>query len=162
MHYTRSGLWRLSFVVGLAAACGGVVAFAQGSDPLVATWKLNLAKSTYSPGPAPKSQTVKIEGTDKARKITVDVTPATGAAQHWEVSGPSGTDVPVVGNNPNADTYVITRVSATTLQAQYKKGGKPTLKQTAVVSADGKTLTVTASGTDVQGRTINNVVVYDR
>src|SRR2546423_9479843 len=25
------------------------------SDPLTGTWKLNLAKSAYSPGPAPKS-----------------------------------------------------------------------------------------------------------
>jgi hypothetical protein len=103
-----------------------------------------------------------IEGTDAARKIMVDVTPATGAAVHWEVSGANGTELPVVGNNPNADTYVVKRVNATTLEAQYMKGGKPTLKQIAVVSADGKTLTVTASGTDVQGRTINNVAVHDK
>ena len=161
MQYARSSLWCLTLVVGLAVVSESR-AFAQGSDVLVGMWKLNAAKSTFSPGPAPKSQTVMIGGTDQARKITVDVTPATGAAQHWEVSGPSGTDVPVVGNNPNADTYVIKRVNATTLEAQYKKAGKPTLKQIAVVSADGKTLTVTASGTDVQGRAINNVVVYDR
>jgi hypothetical protein len=161
MQYARSSQWCLTLVVGLAVVSGGR-AFGQGSDALVGTWKLNAAKSTFSPGPAPQSQTVMIGGTDQARKITVDVTPATGAAQHWEVSGPSGTDLPVVGNNPNADTYVVKRVNATTLEAQYKKAGKPTLKQTAVVSGDGKTLTVTATGTDVQGRTIHNVVVYDR
>jgi hypothetical protein len=161
MQYARSQVWCLTLVVGLAVASGGGIS-AQGTDPLVGTWKMNAAKSTFSPGPAPKSQTVMIGGTDLARKITVDVAPATGAAQHWEVSGPSGTDLPVVGNNPNADAYAIKRVNATTLEAQYKKAGKPTLKQTAVVSADGKTLTVTGTGTDVQGRTVNNVVVYDR
>jgi hypothetical protein len=135
---------------------------AQGAEALNGTWKLNLAKSTYNPGPAPQSATVVIDGTDAARKIIVDLAPANGAAVHWEVSGASETELPVVGNNPNADTYVVRRVNATTLEAQYIKDGKPTLLQTAVVSADGKTLTVTASGTDVQGRTVSNVAVYDK
>jgi hypothetical protein len=151
-----------TIVVGLVMVFAAALASAQSSEPLNGTWKLDLAKSKYSPGPAPQSQTVMIEGTDAARKITVDVTPATGAAQHWSVSGATGKEVPVVGNNPNADAYVFKRVNATTIEAQYMKGGKPTLKQTAVVSADGKTLTVTASGTDAQGRTVNNVAVYGK
>ena len=159
-RYAR--LWSPTLAVGLAMIFGSGVASAQGADALNGTWHLNLAKSTYSPGPAPQSQTVMIGGTDAARSIMVDVTPATGAALHWEVSGASGAQLPVVGNNPNADTYMVKRINATTLEAQYMKGGKPTLKQTAVVSADGKTLTVTATGTDAQGRAVNNVVVYDR
>jgi hypothetical protein len=151
-----------TIVVGLVMVFAAGSVSAQSSDPLNGAWKLNLAKSTYSPGPAPQSQTVTIEGTDAARKITVDVTPATGAAQHWSVSGATGKELPVVGTNPNADMYVLKRVNATTIEAQYMKGGKPTLKQTAVVSADGKTLTVTASGTDAQGRTVNNVAVYGK
>lgn len=154
--------WCVGLGVGLVMALGANAVFAQASDPLVGTWKLNAAKSKFSPGPAPKSQMVKIEGTDQARKITVDVTPATGAVQHWEVSGPSGKDLPVTGNNPNADTYVVKRINANTLEAQYKLAGKPTLTQTAVVSADGKTLTVTGKGTDAKGQTVNNVVVYDK
>ena len=112
--------------------------------------------------PGPADQTIKIDGTDAARKITVDLTPATGNAVHWEVSGGTGVSVPVVGTNPNADAYVMRRVNATTIEAQYMRQGKPTIKQTAVVSADGKTLTVTGTGTDAQGRTVMNVAVYDR
>ena len=149
-------------VVGLVMVFAAGPASAQSSDPMNGTWKLNPAKSTFSPGPAPQSITVTIEATEATDKVTVDLTPATGAAQHWSVSGPLGKELPVVGNNPNADTYVFKRVNATTMEAQYIKGGKPTLKQTAVVSADGKTLTVTASGTDVQGRTVNNVAVYGK
>jgi hypothetical protein len=138
------------------------VALAQGSDSINGSWKLNAGKSTFSPGPGPKDQTIKIDGTDAARKIVVDLTPANGNAVHWEVSGGAGVPVPVVGTNPNADAYVMKRVNATTIEAQYMREGKPTIKQTAVVSADGKTLTVTGAGTDAQGRTVNNVVVYDR
>lgn len=149
-------------VVGLMTVLGSAAVSAQKADALNGTWKLNLAKSTYNPGPAPQNQTVMIGGTDEARKIAVDMTPASGAPLHWEVSGASGKELPVVGNNPNADAYVVKRINATTLEAQYMKGGKPTLKQTAVVSADGKMLTVTASGTDAQGKTVKNVAVYDR
>lgn len=162
MKAQRSQVWRLSvlLVVALAVVTAGTL-LAQTTDPLVGTWKLNVAKSKYT-GAAPKSQTVKIEGTDQARKVTVDVTPATGPDQHWEVMGGPGKDAPVKGNNPNADVYVFKQINANTLEAQYKKGGKPTILQTAVVSADGKTLTVTATGTNAAGQPVNNVAVYDK
>ena len=151
-----------TIVVGLVMVLAAGSASAQSSDAFDGAWKLNLAKSTYSPGPAPQSVTLTNEGTDAARKITVDVTPATGGSQHYSVSGPTGKELPVVGTNPNADVYVLKRINGTTLEVQYMKGGKPTLKQTAVVSADGKTLTVTASGTDAQGQTVHNVAVYSK
>jgi hypothetical protein len=161
MTIRPAGQLFLALLVGLAAVSAAAVS-AQGADPMVGTWKLNVAKSKYSPGPAPKAQTVVISGTDQARKLVVDVTPATGTVQHWEVSGASGVDLPVTGTNPNADTYVFKRVNPTTIEAQYKKGGKPTIKQTAAVSADGKTLTVTASGTDATGKAVDNVAVLEK
>jgi hypothetical protein len=151
-----------TIVVGLVMVFAAGSASAQSSDALNGTWKLIPAKSTYSPGPAPQSVTLVIEGTDAARKLTVDATPATGPSQHYSVSGPTGKELPVVGNNPNADTYVFKRINATTTETQYLKGGKPTIKQTSVISADGKTLTITASGADAQGRTVNNVAVYGK
>lgn len=150
-----------AFLIGLVTAFVGGTALAQ-QEAINGTWKLNVAKSKYDPGPGPKSQTIVISGSDTARKIVVDLTPATGNAAHWEVSGGAGVELAVVGTNPNADHYVFKRVNATTLEAQYLREGKPTIKQTAVVSADGKTLTVTGTGTDAQGRTVNNVAVYDK
>ena len=158
----RIHLSRFSFLLGVVTALVGGVALSQAANAVNGTWKLNAAKSTFSPGPAPQSQTIVITGTDAARKIAVDLTPATGAAVHWEVSGGAGVSLPVTGTNANADAYVFKRIDAATLEAQYMKGGKPTIKQTAVVSADGKTLTVTGTGTDAQGRAVNNVAVYDK
>ena len=151
-----------TIVVSLVMVFAAGSASAQSSDPYSGTWKLDPAKSTYSPGPKPQSVTLVIEGTDAAHKITVDVTPATGPAQHWSVSGAFGKELPVVGTNPNADTYVFKRINATTVETQHLKGGKPTIKNTSVVSADGKTLTITGTGTDEQGRTVHNVMVYGR
>ena len=151
-----------TIVVGLVMVFAAWSASAQGSDPRNGTWKFDPAKSTYSPGPAPKSITLVEEGTDAAHKLTVDFTPATGPAQHWSVSGPFGKELPVVGNSPDADTYVFKRINATTIEVQHLKGGKPTIKNTSVVSADGKTLTVTGTGTDAQGRMVHNVAVYSK
>jgi hypothetical protein len=153
-------LTRVAFLFALATAFIGA-AFAQG-DAFNGTWKLNAAKSKFDPAPGPSSQTIVISGTDAARKIVVDLTPFNGAAVHWEVSGAAGATLPVVGTSPNADAYVLTRADATTMIAQYMRGGKPTIKQSAVVSADGRTLTVIGTGTDAQGRTVNNVAVYDK
>ena len=157
MMNSRSCRWCFAVVLVALAATVGAQA-----DPMLGTWKLNVAKSKFSPGPAPKSLTIVISGTEQARKLVVDATPATGPVQHWEVSGATGVDLPVSGTNPNADTYMFKRVNATTVEAQYKKGGKPTIKQTAVVSADGKTLTVTGTGVDATGKPVNNVAVYER
>jgi hypothetical protein len=137
-------------------------AFAQAKDPFVGTWVLNAAKSTYVPAPGPKAQTVRIEGTDQTRKIVVDVTPAVGSVMHWEVAGPANKELPVTGTNPNADTYVFHRMNATTIEARYWKGGKRTITQTAVVSPDGKTMTVTGKGTNVAGQTVSTVAIFDK
>ena len=42
-----------------------------------------------------------------------------------------------------------------------RQGGKVTTTQTAVVSADEKTMTITTKGTNAQGQTVNNVEAYD-
>jgi hypothetical protein len=151
-----------TIVVGLVMVFAAGAASAQSSDPFNGTWKLDLAKSTASPGPMPKSVTLVIEGTDAAHKITVDVTLATGPAQHWTISGPLGKEVPVLGNDPNGDTAVVKRINATTAETQYLKGGKPTVKNTGVVSADGKTLTITGTGTNAQGQAVHNMSVYGK
>ena len=127
------------------------------------TWKLNVAKSKYSPGPAPKSATTKIEAAGAGTKVIADQVAADGTTRHWEVTANyDGKDNPVTGNNPDADMVARTRVNANTVQAVNKKGGKVTTTQTSTVSADGKTRTVTTKGVNAAGQTVNNVAVYER
>jgi hypothetical protein len=72
-----------------------------------------------------------------------------------------GKDYPVVGN-PNLDTVSRTRVNATTTTGVNKKGGKVTSTGTYVVSSDGKTLTITAKGTNAAGQPTDSVAVYEK
>ena len=57
MQRISASLFALAVVISVLASTAVVIA----ADNNVGTWKLNLAKSKYSPGPAPKSQTLKIE-----------------------------------------------------------------------------------------------------
>ena len=148
----------MSWVVALLTGA----AFAQ-SDPQVGVWKLNVAKSKYSPGPAPKSATTRIEAAGAGAKVTVDQEMADGTKRHWEFTANyDGKDSPVTGNNPDADTVARTRIDAATVQTISKKGGKVTTTQTSAVSSDGKTRTVTTKGVNASGQQVNNVAVYER
>jgi hypothetical protein len=135
----------------------------SSKDPFVGTWRLNIAKSKYTPGPAPKSITSTYEAAGQGYKVSVRNEPVTGAAQQFSyTTSLDGKDSPITGNNPNADAIAVKRIDATTLEAVNKRGGKVTTTQRNVVSADGKTRTVTTTGTDAQGQKVNNVAVFEK
>jgi hypothetical protein len=151
-----------AFACVLAAVLADTVV-AQAADPQVGTWKLNLAKSKYSPGPLPKSATTKIEAAGAGTKVVVDQVQSDGTVRHWEFTANyDGKDTPITGNNPDADMVARTRVNANTVKTVSKKNGKVTTSQTSEVSSDGKTRTVTTTGTNAAGQAVNNVAVYDK
>ena len=151
-----------------AVVCLGLSAMFVGpvvaqTDSQVGVWKLNVAKSKYSPGPAPTSAATTIEAAGAGTKVSVDQTLPDGTKRQYSfTSNYDGKDVPIVGNNPEADTVARTRVNATTVRTVSKKGGKVTATQTSTVSSDGKTRTVTTKGKNAKGQPVNNVAVYDR
>ena len=159
--------WRaLAFgvVVALGIALGAdiVSLSAQASDPRIGTWKLNVAKSKYSPGPAPRSNTLKVEASGQGEKVTTEGVNAEGgriAVQY--TANFDGKDNPITGSQ-NADTVSLKRIDARTTESTQKKGGKVVLTFTRVVSQDGKTMTATVKGTNAQGQTVNNVAVWEK
>ena len=154
---------RVNVVLAVLLTCGVVALSAQSKDPFVGTWTLNVAKSKYNPGPPPKSQMTTYEAAGKGFKVTVKTVPASGPAQEWSyTTNRDGVNVPITGNNANADMIAVKQVNATTLESVSMKGGKVTTRQTNVVSADGKTRTVTTTGVVAQGQKVNNVAVFER
>ena len=152
----------------VSVACLGLIALLVSPvsaqlDSQVGIWKLNVAKSKYSPGPAPKSATTTIEAAGAGTKVSVDQMRADGTMTQWGFSADyDGKDNPMTGNNPDADMIARTRVDANTIQSISKKDGKVTTTQLSKVSADGKTRTVTTKGMNAAGKKVNNVAVYDK
>lgn len=68
----------------------------------------------------------------------------------------------MTGRNPNADTIVLKRIDRHPIENVSKIGGKVTITQRSVVAPDGKTRTVTTTGTDGEGRKVNNVAVFEK
>jgi hypothetical protein len=148
--------------LGSVLVLSGTV-LAQSSNSEVGTWKLNVAKSKFSPGTAAKSRIIKIEAAGAAIKQTVDEVAEDGTARHGESTASyDGKDAPMSGNSPLGDMVARTRIDATTTKTVWKKSGKITVTSTSVISNDGKTRTTTTKGTDALGHTTDNVSVYDK
>jgi hypothetical protein len=149
-------------VVAVAFVLVGGMAFAQ-SDSNLGTWKLNVAKSKYSAGTGNQSSTATIAAAGAGVKIIVDSVSHDGTVGHIEFNANyDGKDNPVVGDSTNGDMVSLTRINATTTKQVYKKAGKSTVTQTFVVSSDGKTRTITATGTNALGQTVNSVTFWDK
>jgi len=137
------------------------VAISLAADAFTGTWKLNEAKSKFSPG-AQKNSTVIYEPAGDSVKVTVDGTDADGKPTHNEWTGKfDGKDYPVTGS-ATGDTRSYKQVNDHTLTFAEKKGGKVTTSGRIVVSADGKTRTVTTTATDAKGMKVSATAVYDK
>jgi hypothetical protein len=156
-------LLRATALVVIVIAAAAVELAAQGADPLVGTWELNVAKSKYTPGPAPKSETrtyVVAVGPDiEASSKGVDGTGKPTTAS-WTVNY-DGKDHPETGN-PNADTLSLKRVNAFSAEFTQKRAGKVVITGTRTISSDGKVMTITSKGTNARGQTINDVEVFEK
>lgn len=138
-------------------------------SPITGTWKLNLAKSTYSPANlAPKSTTSKYTVTPTSVSVVTDGVDYQGRTTHSEYTAPcDGTDAPWKGTingqpNPDQDGISVKCLDSNTLHVVNKKGGKATTTLHIVVSKDGKTRNVATSGTNAAGIKVNHHAVYDK
>jgi hypothetical protein len=149
-----------TILLTLAALLAGVVV-CFAADVNIGTWKLNDAKSKISPG-AGKNNTVIIAPAGDSVKVTVDGIGSDGKPTHNEWTGKfDGKDYAITGD-PVSDMRAYKPVNDHTLALTEKKGDKITNTGRVVVSADGKTRTVTVSGTDANGKKTSVTFVYDK
>ena len=149
-------------LLSLVACAFRQASYAQ-SDSMSGLWQVNVAKSKYDPGPPPKSQTVYFQGEGQNRKVTIVGITATGNPQLATFAEfvQDGKPHPVTGL-AGIDAQAYTRADARTLNVSRLKDGKVIQTGTWVVSPDGKALTVTFTGTNANGRQVNNILIYDK
>jgi hypothetical protein len=154
----------IAFVL-VAALLPATFAQNQPLDPFVGTWKLNLAKSKFSPGPPPRSRTVTIEQAGNGWKWTIDQVDANGnRSTIVETPKVDGKDYPGTGSpSVDHDTIAFKRIDAYTVEETLKKAGKVVATLRQVVSKDGKVRTATTmTGTNAGGQPVRDVLVLER
>lgn len=145
------GIILLALAVPLALAAQT----AKQSDAWVGTWKLNVAKSKFNPGPGPQSETVTI---DADGKVSVDELHKSGQSENWSYTYSEGVEVPITGQE---NSSVTEKRSATTIEHTWKLGGANYTGR-GVLSRSGKVMTYTLDGTNPQGQHEHDVMVYDK
>jgi hypothetical protein len=143
---------RRSIVLTVAVCFLAVLGFAE--NPHMGTWKLNEAKSKLVPGMI-KNTTVVYAAEGDSVKVTTDGTGVDGQPMHTEWTGKFDGD-------PSADSREYTKVNDRTLTLENKKGGMVVTSGKIVVSADGKTRTLTTSGKNPAGKKVTGTSVYDK
>jgi len=127
------------------------------------TWKLNLAKSSYDPGPGPyRRSTFTIEPWENGVKVTYDMVGVRGGLTHLEWTGQfDGRDYAVQGVEEFI-TYAYNRVDDRTYEVVTKLDGAVAATSRVVLSPDGRSMTTVTSGNGAQGRAITSTTVYDK
>ena len=159
-----SRVWAIPFVLtlGLVPPQASVTS-AQG-ELRVGTWELNLAKSTFSPGPAPQRQTLTFRAAGPQWVALLQGVDASGKPINPDMNNLAitfdGRDHPTA--TVDYDTTAWKRSSANKYEVLRKRAGKIVLTSTNEISNDGKTMTITTKGVNANGQPVHNVRVYEK
>jgi hypothetical protein len=148
----------LAFIVLAAVFCAGT-AFA--ADPILGTWKLNVAKSKFSPNAALTSATRTYTETNGLYTLDQKLTSADGKEMSYQIHYRNGKDEKDTATS-FVDATHANKIDANTWDFDLKKNGKVVGRVHRVVSADGKTLTVHNTGTQVSGSKGDETLVFDK
>jgi len=150
--------------LALAAALSSapIASADAATDPVVGTWQLNVAKSTFTAGPALKSQTRTYTQSGNSFTLAIKSVGADGKETTSQSTyALDGKDYPVTGN-ANYDTISGTRVNSRTCRFTQKRAGQVIGHTTRTVSKDAKTLVAKTDQTNAKGEKVQNVLVFDR
>ena len=130
------------------------------------TWKLNVAKSKFDPGPGPKELTRIHEdaGGGQVRVTTKSVNAQGAQTQTTYTYRGDGQDNPITGVQGAGPVKIaIKAVDPYTVTYQQKLAdGTVVVAGQRVLSKDGKTMTITATGTTAQGQKTSSTQIFEK
>ena len=161
--YDRSR--RLLIAALVAAVVAPASAQSSNHDPeeklLLGTWELNLEKSRYASGKPPRRQTRTYEARGNDIRATVDTMAADGHTRHVEfLANYDSLEHPVTGF-ADADMIKLKNTAPRTSESTLSHAGKVSGVAKRVISADGRTMTITFDG-ETEGDQVHYVAVYDK
>ena len=139
-------------------------------DLRVGTWKLNVAKSKFSPVwlaamnvAPPKEETVVVRelGTDEV-ELTITGAQTDGKPIAVKETFPRQGGIVKIqqGALPDGMTIVSTRIDPNNSYATFMLNGKQVFVSQGVISKNGKSMQVTTQGTDAQGKPFEQLLVF--
>lgn len=150
------------FLAALVAIGTASIVSAADADPIIGTWKLNVAKSVFAGIPALKSQIRTYSGS--APEFTLVMTTVSGEGKETTTRATyqlNGKDFSSMGN-PDFDSLSGVQIDSNTAEFTLKRAGKPIGKIRRAVSVDGKTLTINFVVTNADGVKTSSLSVFDR
>jgi len=134
----------------------------SADDPVLGTWRLNVERSTFTPGPGWRSQVRTYRATPDGVSVTWSGVDAGGETMQVSYTyAYDGRDYPMVGS-ASYDTLNAVRVDARTVRSEEKRDGAIVGIAVRTVSPDGRLLTITDEGTNRRGRPFSQILVFDR
>jgi hypothetical protein len=158
----KPSVWKTGLAITVALACVSGLGAAEGEDPIIGTWKLNLSKSKYIPGPAPRSQTRVYRQTADGILVTIETIDAKGQKRP-KIEFPErydGKDYPVVGSEIG-DALALVRINDYLAEATMKHGGMVVATTRRIITDNGKTLMLIYKESNFE-HPVDNIIVYDR
>jgi hypothetical protein len=134
---------------------------AFAADPIVGTWKLNVAKSKFNAGAELTAGTRVYTEANGLYTLEQKLTGADGKQKSNRVQYRDGKDEKQATAGAT-DTTLAKKIDANTWDFDLKKDGKVVGQVHRVESADGKTLTVQNTGVQLSGATGAETLVFDR
>jgi hypothetical protein len=155
----------LQFLLVAAAASffiqDGLLRAQSGSseqDLLIGTWRLDLAKSRYTPGPPPRNETRTYVRDKEGMQGTIRRLREDGREEVIEYRADFDHEYPVMGTQAY-DTIRLKRIDSRTAEAVLSHAGRVFGTARRVIAEDGRTLTITFRQED-RGTLENNIAVY--
>ena len=148
---------------GVTAALAAQAAVAGPPVSVIGTWKLNVAKSTFTPGPGWRSQT-RTYKLAPGGSVVIDWVGVGAEGEPMHVSFESnldGKDYPMNGS-ANYDTLNAVKVDALTVKSEEKRNGQIVGVAIRKLSPDGKVMTITDEGSNRKGEKFSQVLVFER
>jgi hypothetical protein len=129
-------------------------------DPVIGTWELDVAASTFDPGPPPKSEIRQYEPEHEGIKATIVTTFADGRRTIFGyITSYNDVTVAVTGSD-TSDAVRMRKVDGFTAEAELSLAGRVVGRTRRVISQDGQTMTIELHRTAPVA--VNNVTVYRR
>jgi hypothetical protein len=150
-------------VLGVIAALAAQAAVAAPPVSVIGTWKLNVAKSTFTPGPGWRSQT-RTYKLAPGGSVVIDWVGVDAQGEPMHVNFQSrldGKDYPMKGS-ANYDTLNAAKVDDLTVRSEEKRDGKVVGIAIRKLSPDGKVMTITDEGSNRKGEKFSQLLVFDR